>query len=78
MKGHMTDKIHVELTQMQQDKVNEYRENHVCEEFKKCAGGFGSTSKLSFIVGRCAIGGTLDIYCPYCKYTEDITDIDTW
>jgi hypothetical protein len=63
---------------MQKDKVDKYIKEHYCEEFKDGAGGFGSTSKLSFIVGSTSIGPTLRIYCPYCHYKEDITDVDTW
>lgn len=69
---------HVELTDKQQAQLKEYLDNHKCEEFLNDAGGFGSTSKLSFVVGRTMIGGTLGIRCPYCEAIEDITDIDTW
>ena len=74
----MQDGIHVNFTNKQQKQVKVFRDSHFCEEFKKNSGGFGSTSKLSFIVGSTSIGGTLKILCPYCGHKEDITDIDTW
>ena len=74
----MIDEIHVKLTKKQYDQVQTYLKEHQCKEFKEGAGGFGSTSKLSFIVGSTSIGETLDIFCPYCKEILNITDIDTW
>ena len=74
-----TDEIHVKFTEKQQKQIAEYIQNHACEEFCKSSGNFfGSPSKVSFIVGRNGIGGSVAIYCPYCKTIIDITDIDMW
>lgn len=74
----MIETIHLDLSDKEQEQVQKYMDEHFCEEFKNGSGGFGSTSKLQFLVGWTTIGPTLSIVCPYCGYTEDITDIDTW
>ncbi len=70
--------IHYDLNEEQQLSIKEHLKTHSCHEFKVNSGGFGSTSKIAFIVGSCSIGPTLQIYCPYCKYTKDITDVSNW
>jgi len=66
------------LNDKQKKQYREYLDTHFCEEFKTGAGGFGSTSKVRWLVGSCSIGPTLEIMCPYCKEITDLTDIDTW
>lgn len=74
----MADVIHVELTEVQQQAVDKFVKEHFCDEFRKNSGGFGSTSKLVYLVGHTSVGGTLGIKCAYCEFEEDITDINTW
>lgn len=70
--------IEQQLTDKQKKPFEEFKAHHKCKEFTTNSGGFGSTSRIAFIVGSCQIGPTLDLYCPYCKYIEDITDTDLW
>lgn len=70
--------IHIDFSEKQKQAIQDYIRNHNCIKFISGSGGFGSTSKVGFIIHETMIGYCIYIKCPYCNIEIDITDTDEW
>lgn len=61
-------KLEILFTKKQEKQIDKFKNNRICKQHS-----------LSYkIESKSSIGLEIYIYCPNCKYEEDITDIDLW